>query len=168
MGELFAGFQLAYSQLFLGALVITGVVNACLLPFQYVWQSKWGPLQDMLQSMQNDPTVAQHFLSEFMAALTSCMPALFICLVPAAFFSVSWAFAVPLIIDKQMHFVAALKTSWRMVMKHWWQVLGLVLVAGLLSGLGALACCIGVVFTLPISFAAMMFAYETIFGVQRN
>jgi uncharacterized membrane protein len=75
---------------------------------------------------------------------------------------------LPLIIDKRMNFGTAMKTSWKMVTKHWWQAFGLFVLAGLISGIGVLACCIGVLFTAPIGVAAMMFAYETIFGAEKN
>jgi uncharacterized membrane protein len=51
-----------------------------------------------------------------------------------------------------------------MVGKHWWQVFGLIILVGLLNILGVLACCVGVLFTIPIGFAALMYAYETIFS----
>ena len=107
-------------------------------------------------------------MPQLFAALGGSVPVLLICLVPVTFISVCWQFTLPLIIDKQMAFAEAMKTSWRMVMKHWWQVFGLAVLAGLVSLLGIFGCCIGVVFTAPIGLAALMFAYETIFGAQKN
>jgi hypothetical protein len=168
VGEIFAGFQRCYLQLFLGALVVSLVVNGCMLPFQFVWQAKWGPLQEQMQSLQSNPTAAQNVFPKMVSAFTSSLPVLLICMVPVTFFSVCWQYTLPLIIDKQMDFGTAMKTSWRMVMKHWWQVLGLTILVGLVSFLGVFACCVGVLFTAPIGIAAMMYAYETIFGVQKN
>jgi uncharacterized membrane protein len=39
-------------------------------------------------------------------------------------------------------------------------------VAGLLSALGILACIVGVIFTLPLFYAVTMYAYEDIFGAS--
>jgi hypothetical protein len=172
VGEVFAGFQRAFLPLFLGSLVVTLVVTGCMLPCQYVFLAKIGPLLAQIQQLQNDPVGMQklmpQIMPQLMSGLGSSLPVLLICLVPVAFFSVCWQFTLPLIIDKQMAFGEALKTSWNLVMKHWWQVFGLGVLAGLVSLLGLLGCCIGVVFTAPIGLAAIMFAYETIFGDQKN
>src|SRR5664280_3443728 len=66
-----------------------------------------------------------------------------------------------LIIDKQMDFRTAMRTSCNRVHKHWWQVFGLVVITGLLNVAGACACCVGLLFTIPIGLAALMIAYET-------
>jgi uncharacterized membrane protein len=168
VGEVFAGFQNAYLQLVLGALVVSLVVNVCMLPFQFIWQLKTGPLLEQMQQLKNDPAGMQNLLPQFVLAFTNSLPVLLVCMVPAAFFTVCWQFTLPLIVDKQMDFGTAMKTSWKMVMMHWWHVFGLVVVAGLVSAAGVLGCCIGVLFTAPIGVAAMMFAYETIFGAEKN
>ena len=168
IGEVFAGFQTAFGQLFLGALVVSLIVNACMLPFNFVWQTKAGPLLEQMQQMQSDPTGMQNLLPQLVSAFTSALPVLFVCLIPVTFLTVSWQFTLPLIIDKQMNFGTAMKTSFKMVGKHWWQVFGLTILVGLVSFAGVLGCCIGVLFTAPIGIAGMMFAYETIFGAEKN
>jgi hypothetical protein len=168
MDGLFAGFQSAFAQLYLGALVVGLITGACMLPGQYVWQMKAGPLLEQMQHLQNDPAGMQNLLPQLLAAFTSALPLLFVCLIPVTFLTVCWQFTLPLIIDKQMDFSTAMKTSWKMVNKHWWQVFGLTILVGLVSFAGLLGCCIGVLFTAPIGMAAMMVAYETIFGTQKN
>lgn len=168
MGETFAGFQFAYGQLALGAFVVALVVNGCMLPFEYVWQDKMGPLLDQMQHLQKDPAGMQNLFPQFMPAIMSSLPVLGVCLVPATFFTVCWQFTLPLIIDKHMTFSAAMGASWKMVMKHWWMVFGLTILVGLVSAVGALACCVGVLFTAPIGVAASMYAYETIFGAEKT
>ena len=168
VGEVFSGFQKAYLQLFLGALVVSLIVGACMLPFNFVWQTKAGPLLEQMQQMQNDPTGLQNLLPQLMSAFTSALPVLFVCLIPVTFLTVCWQFTLPLIIDKQLDFGTAMKTSFKMVTKHWWQVFGLTVLVGLVSFAGVLGCCIGVLVTAPIGLAAMMVAYETIFGAKKN
>ena len=92
----------------------------------------------------------------------------FICLIPASFFTVCWLFALPLVIDKKMNFSEAMKTSWKKVMEHWWQVFGLYILSSLVSFAGILACGIGILFTIPIGIAALMLGYETIFGERKD
>jgi len=168
MGEVFAGFQKAYLQLFLGALVVSLIVTGCMLPFNFVWQMKAGPLLEQMQQMQSDPAGIQNLLPQLLSAFTHALPVLFVCLIPTTFLTICWQFTLPLIIDKQMDFGTAMKTSFKMVTKHWWQVFGLTILVGLVSFAGVLGCCIGVLFTAPIGIAALMIAYETIFGAEKN
>ena len=57
------------------------------------------------------------------------------------YLQVNWVFTFPLVIDKQMDFWTAMKASWKMVGKHWWQVFGLVILASLINLAGVLVCC---------------------------
>ena len=43
---------------------------------------------------------------------------------------------------------------------NFWQILAFVLVVGILSQVGAFACYIGVIFTLPLSYIGKYFAFE--------
>jgi uncharacterized membrane protein len=89
--------------------------------------------------------------------------AFFVCLPPMIYLQICWAFTLPLIIDRQLDFWTAMGASRAMVKKHWWHVFGLMILIGLVNLLGALLCCVGLLFTMPVGFAALMFAYETIF-----
>ena len=78
--------------------------------------------------------------------LFTSLPVAFICAIPATYLSVSWKFTLPLIVDKQMDFAAAMKASWKMVNKHWWLVFGLVILISTAERRGssapaASACC---------------------------
>jgi hypothetical protein len=57
-----------------------------------------------------------------------------------------------------------MRLSLRTITQHWWKFFGFLLVLGLLNLAGLLACFFGVFVTLPVSFAALMFAYEDIFN----
>jgi hypothetical protein len=86
------------------------------------------------------------------------------CIIPGIYLSVSWIFALPLVIDRNLAFWDALELSRRMVSKHWFIVFAFLLVAGLLAACGVLACCVGVFVTMPIASVAILYAYEDIFG----
>jgi uncharacterized membrane protein len=118
VGDSFAGFSLAYMQLFL-AYIVTSLLG---------------------------------------------LVGLILCILPGIYFIVSWCFTFPLVIDKKLQFWDAMEVSRKVVTKHWWTVFGLMLVVGLLAIAGVLACCVGVFVTTPIAYAAMMYAYEDIFG----
>jgi uncharacterized membrane protein len=172
-GKIFEGFQKAYVQLFLGALVVFLIVGACKLPFDFFWQAKVGPvdlsLEHIKQALDNNDTMAlQKLLAQFVSAVIHVLPVMIICMIPVTYLTVCWQFTLPLIIDKQMNFGAAMKASGKMVNKHWWQVFGLIILISLLNVAGLCAFGVGLLFTIPVGYAALMYAYETIFGAEKN
>jgi hypothetical protein len=93
----------------------------------------------------------------------------FYCLIiPGVFLLVAWVFTLPLIIDQHLDFWSAMELSRKVVSRHWFQVLGLLLALVLFSAAGALALVVGVVVTLSIAVAAFAYAYEDIFGAMRG
>ena len=89
---------------------------------------------------------------------------LVLCLAPGIYLAVSWAFTLPLVIDKKMDFWAAMELSRKTVAKHWWAVFGFLIVCALVMVAGLAACCVGVFVTAAIAEAALIYAYEDIFG----
>jgi hypothetical protein len=163
IGSLFMGFKSYFSDLFLGKLVTGIAFSVCMFPYTYLYASRMAPLMERIQ--QNPKSVSpQEIMPQMLSAISGAAPVFFACMIPVTYLSVNWLFTLPLIVDKQMGFWTAMKTSWKMVHKHWFHVFGLVVLLGLLNVAGACACCIGLFVTVPIGVAAMMFAYEDIFG----
>lgn len=107
------------------------------------------------------------FLQLMLASLVSGLliaVGLALCLIPGIYLAVAWSFALPLIIDRQMGFWEAMELSRTTVYKHWWSIAWLLLVCGLINIGGALLCCIGVFFTLPLTGLAVVYAYEDAFA----
>jgi uncharacterized membrane protein len=90
-----------------------------------------------------------------------------LCFIPGLYLNVAWFFAVPLVIDRRMDCWSALELSRKTVNKHWFVVFGFLIVYGLLAISGILACCLGVLVTMPIGVAALMYGYERIFSEIR-
>jgi len=76
---------------------------------------------------------------------------------------ISWFFTLPLIIDKKLNFWNAMRLSFKMVNKHWFQCFAVFFVCGLIGILGVLLCCIGVTITMSVFYGAMAYAYIEIF-----
>ncbi|MCX7887007.1 MAG: glycerophosphoryl diester phosphodiesterase membrane domain-containing protein, partial [Verrucomicrobiae bacterium] len=93
-----------------------------------------------------------------------CSLGFLFCILPGIYLAVAWLFTLPLVIDKKLDFWAAMELSRKMVNKHWWGILGFLLVCGLINIAGLLAGCIGVFVTLPVTLAATACAYDDIFG----
>jgi hypothetical protein len=80
--------------------------------------------------------------------------------------SVVFAFAYPLIVDRRLSGLNAVKLSIRAGFANFWRLLGLIVLTGLLTSLGVLLCIVGVYLIMPISFAAIAAAYEQVFGLS--
>jgi uncharacterized membrane protein len=157
-GDVFIGFQKAFARLFLGHLVPGLLAGLCLIPCVIVAAILLLPL------FLNGHAGTNPFTGIAPVTIAIVVAAFLVCLVPMIFLSVCWCFTLPLIIDRQMDFWPAMQASWKMVRKHWWQVFGLMVVISLLNVAGFLCCCVGMLFTMPVGFAAMIYAYETIFA----
>jgi uncharacterized membrane protein len=180
VGEVFAGLQRAFLQLFLGQFVPSLFIVLCMLPAIITLFIVFLPvlnhgqfLQDLMHHQSTDQQQLWQELSQQLAQVTSTQWLLvggvcFACAIPVCFLKVSWMFALPLIIDKEMNFWTAMKTSWQRVNRHWWLVFGLIAVAAVIAMVGFLACCVGVIVTMPIEIAVLMFAYETIFSGRND
>jgi uncharacterized membrane protein len=149
--DVFAGFRLSFAQLLLGYLAVALLVGICMLPGV------------ALAAVSFVIPIIRHQSPSVLQVVTAGV-GLLICLIPAMYLSVSWMFAVPLIIDKRMNFWPAMETSRKVVGKHWWVVFGFLIMCGLIKAAGLLACGFGILFALPVTYAAMMYAYECMFG----
>lgn len=110
---------------------------------------------------------SHRFLHLFLAGFVTCSLTTlgFLCLIlPGIYLLVAWIFAVPLVIDKRLDFWPAMELSRKAVSKHWWKFLGFGIVLVLLNFAGVLACIVGVFIMIPITLAALMYAYEDIFS----
>ena len=72
-------------------------------------------------------------------------------------------FAYPLIVDRKLAGLDAVKLSYRAALKNLSGIIGLMLLVGGLGILGVIACYVGVFLVMPISFAAYAVAYRRVF-----
>lgn len=79
--------------------------------------------------------------------------------------SVGFTFAYPLIVDRRLSGLNAVKLSIKAAMANFWQLLGMLLLNGFLGFVGVLFCYVGVFLVLPVGFAAIVSAYEQVFGL---
>lgn len=72
-------------------------------------------------------------------------------------------FAYPLVVDRKLSGLDAVKLSYKAGKANFGGVLGLLLLNGLFGFIGVLCCIIGVYFWLPVSLAAISVAYRRVF-----
>ena len=177
--DLIAGAQKSFLHLFLGQLVPGLFALLCLLPAIVVGGIA---LISTIGKQHPEPPIAILVVAGGLALLA--LPVLM-------WLTTNWMFTLPLVVDRNLDFWTAMKTSWRQVSRHWWTVFGLLLVMGaiglafgiVLSGLimldifviptlvlkilfGALLALFyiaGVVLLMPVNMGAIAQAYETIF-----
>lgn len=79
--------------------------------------------------------------------------------------SVVFTFAYPLIVDRRMSGLNAVKLSIRAAWANFWRLLGMLLLSGLLVFASVFLCYIGIFLAMPIYYAAIATAYEQVFGL---
>jgi hypothetical protein len=77
-------------------------------------------------------------------------------------------FGMFLIVDRQMDWLPASMESINIVKTNFWPFFGLSAVAGIIGSLGAIACGIGVVFTIPIQGCILAVAYREVFSSSHD
>jgi len=82
------------------------------------------------------------------------------------FISIGFAFAYPLIVDRKLSGVDAVKLSFKAAIANFWRLLGMMLLTGLINMLGVLCCYFGIFLVFPITYGAMAIAYEQVFGLN--
>ena len=88
-----------------------------------------------------------------------------LCVMPGLYLMMAWWMFVPLLIlDKQMEFWAAMELSRKVVNANLGRMIDLFLVTFLLTFAGGLLLCVGFFVMLVVSSAAIVCAYEDIFG----
>lgn len=86
-----------------------------------------------------------------------------LCCIPGIIFACGMMFMTPLIVDKQMDAITAMKTSWETLKPHLGATVLFAIVCGLASMLGVIACGIGIIFTYPLLFIGPAIVYRGFF-----
>lgn len=80
--------------------------------------------------------------------------------------SVGFTFSFPLIVDRRLGGLDAVKLSFKAGMANFWRLLGMMLLTGVMAAVGMAFCIVGMFLVLPISYAAIAAAYEQVFGLN--
>jgi hypothetical protein len=82
--------------------------------------------------------------------------------------SIGFMFAYPLIVDRGLSGLDAVKLSFRAGLANFFRLLGLSLLGGLLGICGVILCYVGVLLVFPITLSAVAIAYEQVFGLNEG
>jgi uncharacterized membrane protein len=81
------------------------------------------------------------------------------------FISIGFTFSYPLIVDRKLQGMDAVKLSFKGAMANFWRLLGMSILSSLLSVAGVLLCYVGMFLVFPIVYAAIACAYEQVYGL---
>jgi hypothetical protein len=156
VGDIFAGFSRCFLQLFLATLVQTLLVVACMIPVGIVAGVGFFALRGQ---GGGNPFASGAGIGLIIGLVIAGL----ITLLAIVYLSICWTHSVLLIVDKRMNFWPAMSLSRKMVSKTWgtWgMTLLFLLVAGIISSAGALACLVGLLVTMPLYFAMKVYFYD--------
>jgi uncharacterized membrane protein len=147
---LFKGFD-HFAQSLIATLILLVPMLVIMVPFYIGFMV----FSFSISQHQSEPGVVFFIILFFMLILVLVM-----CMVMSIFFVLTY----PLIADRGLSGIEALKTSARAAWANLGGLLGFILINILLTTAGLMCCYIGAIFVLPISFAAMTAAYLQMFG----
>lgn len=142
-----------------------------------------GPLQVgifliIFEKMRGNPTtigdIAKGFNFFVAAALSSILISVFsavgflLCIIPGIIVAALYVFTPAIIAEKNLDFWQAMEESRKMVKDYVFEMVLFVVILGLINFVGALLCGIGVIFTLPLTFAAVAVGYDELAGIRKE
>lgn len=157
IGDAFCGFGPRFTSLFATSLVTSLLSGICMLPAVIVFLVMVGVPVAMSGQTGNNLHLST---TAIIAVVAAGIPGAIV----AVYLSVAWMFSIALVADKGLGFWNAMTISRKVVTKHWWATFGLMLVVGILSMIGVMACGVGVLVTAPVGLAALAWHYQRVFG----
>ena len=151
VGDAFAGFGPRFRQLVLAS-VVQGLVNTlCTLPLGLLAQTMGLTAELLRQQKFPHLTPGNVLLLVGTGLFTAAV---------VTYLNTLWTFSLPLVLDKRMRYWPAMELSRRLVSKRWWMTFLFLFLAGLLSTMGLLVCCVGLFVTVPLHFAMRVYLYD--------
>lgn len=154
-GMLFKGFDLFVPSLIVGVLKMIPIF-IILIPYYIFVFAMMATMPRGRPSTEQ----SQQFVFTFLGAE---LLFLLVIMVVSILVEIFFMFAFPLVADRKLSGLDAVKLSFKAGRENMGGVLGLMLLNGLFTILGVLACFIGVYFYLPIAIASQAVAYRRVF-----
>lgn len=157
VGDAFAGFTKAFVPLMLATIFVTLLSLAIALPFFAPWIVF--AVKVMLNGINHGVTFPTP--NAWMILLTLAgLPVII-------YITTAWSFTFLLVIDQGLSPWTAMEVSRRVVSHQWFRVFLVILLGGIIAALGIIGLIIGIVFTLPLAFASVVCAYESLCNPPR-
>jgi Protein of unknown function (DUF975) len=171
-GDFFLGFRNNQFWPILLVNLLIGIVvgGLSLVSVGLMFLGLYKPIVELLSKLPPEMEVPQFPDLEIPPALAALSLFLgFLILIPIYYFSVAYLLAPLLVVDRRFGAWQSMEISRKVINKQWWMWFGFWLLQGLIVLAGILACCIGVIFAMPVVACSMAAAYEQVIGLlQRN
>lgn len=90
------------------------------------------------------------------------------CIIPGIIIAALYLFTPAFIVEKNLDFWEAMEASRKLVAGHLFEIIIFTIVLAFINFVGVLLCGIGVIFTVPLTFAAMAIAYDDLVGIEKS
>ena len=89
-----------------------------------------------------------------------------LCIIPGLVVAAMYKFTYLFIVDKRMDFWPAMQASHNVVRNDYFGFTMFLILMALVNLLGALCCIVGILVTIPVTFAAITVAYQELVGID--
>lgn len=161
---LFQGFNFFYSSL-IATIIYSLPISIVTLPVGFSFQSRLEALERSLQAQVGVGQLTSVQIHEIMV-LSSTMFGFF--LLRSTVTQFLGMFAYPLIVEYQLNAWSAVKLSFKAAFDNMFGLLGLIMLTTIISFLSFFCCGIGLLFTMPLVYAAWTVAYRQVFPPPKN
>ena len=158
-GLLFRGFD-HFLQSLIACLVMVVPTFLIMMPFNILLCVRMFSLMNNGANQAMDPAQFFRSVAPIFVIMMGAM------MIVSLILGVLFMFTFPLIVDRGLSGIEALKTSARAALGNLGGLVGLVLLNMLLGLLGAMCCYVGVFLIMPLGFAAALIAYQQVFGTD--
>ncbi|HEY6229681.1 MAG TPA: hypothetical protein VIW64_00330 [Pyrinomonadaceae bacterium] len=155
-GVLFKGFDFFGDSVIATLLHVLPMMVIIIPAYLIFYLSMFGMMAS--SNGQPDPTAMMGFFGVFGLVFVVIIIAVLV-------ISVVFIFSYPLIVDRRLSGLNAVKLSIRAGFANFWRLLGMLLLVGLLCCAGLVLCYVGIFLVLPVYFGAIAAAYEQVFGL---
>ena len=157
LGMLFKGFDYFLPAMIAGLLKMLPVV-ILMIPYYIFLMAIMLPA--MLRGDRAGAAESREFMLSFFAFEMIFMV---VVMIASILIEIFFMFAFPLVPDRKLSGLDAVKLSMKAAKANFGGILGLILLNGLFAIVGVLCCFVGVYFYLPVGFAAQAVAYRRVF-----
>src|SRR6476646_3178407 len=147
-GTLFKGFDYFGPSLVATLLHLVAMVAIIVPAYLFFYISMIVSMGVAAQSNEPNPAAAFGIFGGFMLLWV-------VVLILVALISIGFTFAYPLIVDRKLSGLDAVKWSFKAALANFWRLLGMMFLTGLLALGGMLLCYVGVFLVFPIMYGAV-------------
>jgi len=163
-GDFFSGFQ--YFGNIAGYLVIYILIIIPLVIVMFTAIFPFELLPEMIDSFSGTPNFddMQYLFEDLAVSIMARIPIFILIWLAFMYITISYSFALPLIVDSKLGAWKAMETSRRVITKKFFSFFGMYILIGILASIGIVFTCgLGLLIVFPFMYCIVFSAYNDIF-----